>query len=93
MNPDRRRFLRAAGVTLALPMLDAFEPRLCAGEKAPAPPMRMVCICTPLSVHPEYFFPTEPGRDYESTPYLEVLKDFREDFSVISGCGAPVRKL
>ena len=89
MNDHRRRFLRAAGVTLALPLLDAFEPGLRAGEQQPAKPMRMVCICTPLSVHPEYFFPAEAGRDYQLTPYLEVLKDSREDFSVISGLSHP----
>lgn len=89
MNSYRRRFLRAAGVTLALPLLDAFEPRLRAGETAPPPPMRMVCICTPLSVHPEYFFPSESGKDYQLTPYLEVLREFRNDFSVISGLSHP----
>src|SRR5262249_44417770 len=25
------------------------------------------------------------GKDYELTPYLELLKDYREDFTVISG--------
>lgn len=89
MHPDRRRFLRAAGVTLALPLLDAFEPRLRAGETHAARPMRMVCICTPLSVHPEYFFPKETGKDYQLTPYLEVLNEFRNDFSVISGLSHP----
>ena len=85
----RRNLLRAAGVTLALPLLDYFQPRLRAGEAEPNPPRRMVCICTPLSVHPEYFFPEKAGRDYELTPYLEVLKDFRKDFSVISGLSHP----
>ena len=32
-----------------------------------------------------YFFPEKAGKDYELTPYLEVLKDFRDDFTVISG--------
>jgi hypothetical protein len=89
MTPDRRKFLRAAGVTLALPVLDYFQPRLRAGETAPPPPRRMVCICTPLGVHPEFFFPEKPGPDYEPTPYLDVLKDFRDDFSVISGLAHP----
>ena len=87
-KPGRRRFLRAAGVTLALPMLDYFQPRLRAGEK-PNPPRRMVCICTPLSVHPPNFFPEQAGRDYELSPYLDVLKEFRNDFSVISGLSHP----
>ncbi len=51
--------------------------------------MRMVCICTPLSVNPANFFPKESGSDYQLSPYLEVLKDFRDDFSVISGLSHP----
>ena len=53
------------------------------------PPRRMVCICTPLGLHPPYFFPEKAGKDYELTPYLEVLKDFRDDFTVISGLSHP----
>jgi hypothetical protein len=45
----------------------------------------MVCICTPLGLHPPYFFPEKEGKEYELTPYLEVLKDFRSDFTVVSG--------
>jgi hypothetical protein len=45
----------------------------------------MVCICAPLGLHPAYFFPEKAGKDYELTPYLEVLKDFRSDFTVVSG--------
>lgn len=85
----RRGLLRAAGVGLALPLLDYFQPRTRAGEKAAAPPRRMVCICTPLGVHPPYFFPEQAGRDYSLSPYLEPLQDFRDDFSVISGLSHP----
>lgn len=49
----------------------------------------MVCICTPLGLHPQYFFPDESGADYALPPYLDVLKDFRDDFSVISGLAHP----
>jgi hypothetical protein len=45
----------------------------------------MVCVCTPLGLHPPYFFPEAAGKDYELTPYLEVLKEFRGDFTVVSG--------
>src|SRR3954452_8747414 len=80
---SRRHFLKAAGVSVALPLLDALLPRLGAGEKASPPPRRMVCICTPLSVHPPFFFPKQGGKDYELTPYLEPIKEFRDDFTVI----------
>jgi hypothetical protein len=45
----------------------------------------MVCLCTPLGLHPAFFFPEKSGKDYELTPYLEVLKDFRNDYTVVSG--------
>jgi hypothetical protein len=88
MRPNRRRFLRAAGVSLALPWLDALSPSRALAGGASAP-RRMVCICTPLGLHPPYFFPEKAGKDYTLSPYLEVLKDFRDDFTVISGLAHP----
>src|SRR6266568_5134862 len=84
MTIHRRTFLRAAGVSLVLPCLDTFSTGIPATE-AVKPIRRMVCICTPLGLHPPYFFPETAGNDYESTPYLAVLKDFRTDYTVISG--------
>jgi hypothetical protein len=88
MKLDRRNFLRAAGVSLALPWLDALAP-----ARAPAAdggsPRRLVCVNTPLGLHPPFFFPKTAGKEYELTPYLEVLKDFRNDFTVISGLTHP----
>ena len=89
MTTDRRTFLRSSGVMLALPVLDYFLPRVRAGEKAAPPPRRMVCICTPLSVHPPFFFPEQAGKDYTLSPYLEPLKELRDDFTVISGLSHP----
>src|SRR5262245_26772700 len=83
-NLSRRSFLRAAGVSLALPWLDAF-----AQTPAARPPRRMLCICTPLGLHAPNLFPAQTGRDYEMTPYLDVLRDFRNDFTIISGLAHP----
>ena len=81
MKLTRRRMLKATGVSLALPLLDANT----SARAADAKPRRMVCICTPLGLHPPYFFPEKAGKDYELTPYLEVLKEFRNEFTVVSG--------
>ncbi|MSR32303.1 MAG: DUF1552 domain-containing protein [Gemmataceae bacterium] len=81
---DRRLFLRAAGVSLALPLFDAHG----AKEKT-SKPRRMVCLCAPLGLHAPNLFPTKDGKDYPSTPYLDVLKDFRQDFTIISGLSHP----
>lgn len=81
---SRRTFLRAAGVSMALPFLDSMLPRAM-GEVAAARPRRMICICTSLGLHAPFFFPKIGGRAYESTPYLETLQKYREDFTVFSG--------
>src|SRR5262245_40097220 len=83
MTIHRRTFLRAAGVSLALPCLDAFAADPPNAKRQT--PRRMVSICAPLGLHPSYFFPEKAGQDYELTPYLEILKDFRSDFTVVSG--------
>src|SRR5205085_8342867 len=44
-----------------------------------------ICICAPLGLHPPNFFPEAAGKDYALTPYLEMLQDYRDDFTVISG--------
>lgn len=79
---NRRHFLRAAGVTLSLPALESL-----AGDAKPV--RRMVCICAPLGMHAEFFFPGQSGRGFTLSPYLETVKDLRDDFTVISGLAHP----
>ncbi len=83
---SRRAVLRAGGVSLALPLLDAMMPR---AKAATAQPKRMICICTALGMHGPLFFPTETGREYKESPYLDVLKDHRKDVTVFSGFAHP----
>jgi len=45
----------------------------------------MVCICAPLGLHPDNFIPQNSGKNYTLSPYLDVLKDYRDDLTVISG--------
>ena len=80
---QRRTFIRTTGIALALPWLNAFADDA-SGAKNPTP-RRMICICAPLGLHPDNFFPTQAGKDYALSPYLEVLKDYRDQFTVISG--------
>jgi len=87
MKLDRRHFLQAAGISLALPCLDAFSARGAAANEEPR--RRMICICTPLGLYAPHFFPEKDGKDYALTPYLEQLKEYRDDFTVISGLAHP----
>jgi hypothetical protein len=89
---SRRRFLRATGVALSLPWLEAMRPRraLPAEAAVPAgPPRRMLAICNNLGVLAAPFFPKEEGENYTLSPYLELLKDHRRDFTVFSGVSHP----
>jgi hypothetical protein len=81
---DRRTFLRGAGAALALPWLESL-----AGARSGEVPRRMVAIETNQGILPQEFFPKEGGKDYALTPYLEILKDFRSDFTVFSGVSHP----
>ncbi len=89
MTLSRRTLLRAAGVSLALPWFEALAPRQAFGAEAAKPRRRMVCINTPLGMQPTFFFPEKAGKEYELSPYLDVLKDYRNDFTVMSGLSHP----
>jgi hypothetical protein len=57
--------------------------------KPNATPRRMFAICNNLGVLPAHFFPRGQGRDYWLSPYLELLKEHRDDFTVFSGVSHP----
>ena len=92
---SRRRFLRGAGVVLSLPLLDAMLPAFAASAEpslptaAGATPRRVLAICNNLGLLPEQFFPKNSGAGYSLSPYLELLKEHRNDFTVFSGVSHP----
>jgi hypothetical protein len=88
---SRRKFLRGAGILLALPMLEGMTPVFAGATKIKGQlkPRRMFGICNNLGLLPDMFFPKETGRDYTLSPYLEGLSDHRNDFTVFSGVWHP----
>ena len=84
----RRTFLRATGISVALPFLDAMIPSAM-GANPTAPPKRLICICTAFGLHAPFLFPTDAGRGYAPTPYLELLRDHRNDFTLFNGFAHP----
>src|SRR5436190_13096243 len=83
---SRRRFLRGAGILLALPWLDAMRPVFSAvtsinpaSETPGGKPRRMFAICNNLGLLPDQFFPKQSGRDYPLSRYLEILQEHRND--------------
>ena len=84
----RRSCLRGAGVTLALPFLEC--PQSASGREAKSTtPRRMLLISNNLGVLPGPFFPEQAGHNYELSPYLKELAEFRKDFTVLSGLSHP----
>ena len=85
---SRRSFLRGTGVALAMPLLEAMRLPLNAAALNPQR-RRMVAIMTPLGIHSENLFPTDTGRNYTPSPYLQPLQNLRDKFSVFSGLSHP----
>ena len=86
----RRTFLHGAGVSLALPWLDAMgigRNSLCAaGSMTPAEMPRRAAFCFfGLGINGRDFTPAETGPNYKITPILKPLESLRQDFTVISG--------
>src|SRR5215471_12709067 len=82
---NRRTFLRASGIAIGLPLLDAMAPAFGAEAKAVEAPRRMVLVGRPLGMYAPNFFPEQAGRDYVPSRYLQVLAPHKQHFTVISG--------
>ncbi len=86
----RRTFLKAAGITLALPWLDAMSIHsgslTWAGSIDPAETPRRAVFCFfGLGLNGRDFTPPDTGLNYTITPILKPLEALRRDFTVISG--------
>lgn len=84
---SRRSFLRASGVALALPFLEAMRPAFGAADAEL--PRGMVAIETNMGILPQFFFPDKAGPDYPLSPYLKQLAGHRENMTVFSGVSLP----
>ncbi len=87
---SRRQLLRASGVAIALPMLEAMQtPTARAGFATEAQPRRMFCINTNMGMMPQFFWPQGEGFGYRASEYLSLIDDHRGDFTVFSGMSHP----
>jgi hypothetical protein len=83
---SRRTALKALGVALPLPFLDAMVPALTALEQSAAKPrLRFSAVYTPNGVIPGQWFPTTTGADFVFSPSLTPLEPFRRQLLVLSG--------
>src|SRR5262245_4252919 len=83
----RRTFLRGAGITLALPLLDAMVPaRTLLAQTAAMPKSRFMGLFFPHGMAPGYWVPEAEGALPEKLPIiLEGLNKVREHTVVLSG--------
>jgi hypothetical protein len=86
---SRRTLLKAAGLTIGLPLLEAMAPAFVRAGAAKRVPRRMVAIETNMGIMPQFFFPEKAGADYELAPYLEKIAAHRANMTVFSGVSHP----
>jgi hypothetical protein len=82
---SRRTFLRGAGVTLALPLLESMIPAATLlGQTAAKPRTRLGAIYFPHGAIMDKWTPAAEGAGFELTPILQPLEPFYNQISVIS---------
>jgi Protein of unknown function (DUF1552) len=83
---SRRTVLRGAGVSVALPLLDAMIPAATAIAKtAAAPKPRMAFIYFPHGAVMDQWTPKKEGPDFDLPPIIASLKPFQKQLTIISG--------
>jgi hypothetical protein len=81
----RRTFLRGAGATLALPLLDAMVPALTPIVRTAAAPQRRIgFVYIPHGVIMDQWTPSAAGAGFELTQILAPLAPFRDSLVVVS---------
>ena len=82
---SRRTFLRGAGVTLALPLLESMIPAATLlGQTAATPRTRLGAIYFPHGAIMPLWTPAAEGAGFELTPILQPLKPFHNQINIIS---------
>ena len=87
----RRTFLRSAGITIGLPLLDAMVPALTplAQAQALTVPKRFVGVWHPQGAAPGYWSPVQAGADFEFSYITKPLEKLRDRIVLITGLDVP----
>ncbi|MCZ6751827.1 MAG: DUF1552 domain-containing protein [Acidobacteria bacterium] len=82
----RRTFLRGAGATLALPLLDGMVPAFATKlDTAAQSPVRLSIVYSPNGMNMAKWTPAAEGAAFELSPTLEPLAPFRDRLLVLTG--------
>jgi hypothetical protein len=83
---SRRTVLRGAGVTIALPLLDAMVPAATALAQTAAKPLpKLGFIYFPHGAIMDKWTPSQEGADFGLPPVLAPLEPFKRQLTVVSG--------
>jgi Protein of unknown function (DUF1552) len=86
----RRTFLRGAGVTVALPLLESMLPALTPLRLTAASPVkRFVGIWHPHGAAPGYWSPLQEGKNFEFSFITKPLEPLRDRVVLITGLDMP----
>ncbi len=82
---SRRTMLKGLGATLALPLLEAMQPRRAFGsDGADAKPVRMAFLYMPNGVRPDAWTPAGSGSEFELSPILSPLAPYKSELLVLT---------
>src|SRR5262245_55185433 len=86
MSLARRTFLRGAGATVGLPLLEAMVPAFTALAQTPAAPRapRFGAVFVPNGAIMEQWIPATAGTGFAFTPILKPLEAFKDSLVVVS---------
>ena len=78
---DRRTFLKAGGVAMALPLLET----MALANPPSRTPARMVNVCATLGLYADAWFPKTTGAGYQPSEYLALIDEHRQHYTLFSG--------
>src|SRR4029450_12971339 len=89
---SRRTVLRGLGATLSLPLLEAMVPAMTATVRtAASPTKRFGAAFVPMGERPSHWTPTTTGVDFEFSPILKPLEQFRDALTVVTNVDRPLQ--
>src|SRR5262245_34138351 len=87
---SRRTFLRGAGVTVALTLLESMVPaQTPLRNTAASPKSRLACIYIPHGATMDHWTPATEGTGFEFSEILKPLEPFREYVNIVTGLAHP----
>ncbi len=97
LSLSRRNFLRGLGVTLALPALESFMPRLSAAAIAEAAaagavtasgvPLRLAFFEFANGTYPAKWWPTGTGKDFKFNETMAAMEGVKSKIQILGGLG------